>query len=105
MPPGEHILGEWTIFVDEQSVRLKDGTLAGSILNPQTALQNMMRICGAPLEAVIPTLTLNPARLLGLNNKGLLEVGCDADITLITRRGEVQATIVGGVLAYQNGVL
>ncbi|MFZ5809457.1 MAG: N-acetylglucosamine-6-phosphate deacetylase [Chloroflexota bacterium] len=96
MPPGEHQLGEWTIFVDEQSVRLKDGTLAGSILNPQTALQNMMSICGAPLEAILPTLTLNPARLLGLNNKGRLEVGCDADITLITRRGEVQATIVGG---------
>jgi N-acetylglucosamine-6-phosphate deacetylase len=99
MPPGEHLLGETIIYVDGKCARLKDNTLAGSILTPQSALQNMIRICGASLEAILPTLTLNPARLLGLKKKGRLEIGCDADITLINPKGEVQATIVGGKLS------
>ena len=101
MPPGHYPLGgKQEVFVDEQSARLKDGTLAGSILKPATALQNMMAYCNAPLEAILPCLTQTPARVLGLASKGRLEVGADADLTLLDSQGNPTMTIVAGEIVY-----
>jgi dihydroorotase len=36
-----------------------------------------------PLSKILRKLTINPAKLLGLANKGHLGVGADADVTLI----------------------
>ena len=45
-----------------------------------------------------------PSRVLGLYNKGCIEEGFDADLTLVNpKNSEVLATIVGGNLAYENG--
>ncbi|MCS6906803.1 MAG: N-acetylglucosamine-6-phosphate deacetylase [Anaerolineales bacterium] len=102
MPPGRYPLGGGQeVFVDERSARLKDGTLAGSILKPVDALRNMMEYCHASLESVLPCLTSTPARVLGLANKGRLEVGADADLTLLDPQGNLGMTIVGGKVVYR----
>ena len=101
MSPGRYPLGgKQEVFVDGQSARLTDGTLAGSILKPTTALQNMMEYCNVPMEAILPCLTHAPARVLGLTNKGRLEVGADADLTLLDSQGNLAMTIVGGEIVY-----
>jgi N-acetylglucosamine-6-phosphate deacetylase len=41
-----------------------------------------------------------PAELLGLQNKGHIAPGADADLTLVTPDGRVAATIVGGELLW-----
>jgi dihydroorotase len=46
------------------------------------ALSKLVHAGAIPLETVLAKLTVNPARILGLN-KGTLQVGADADITLI----------------------
>jgi N-acetylglucosamine-6-phosphate deacetylase len=101
MPPSRYPLGgKQEVFVEERSARLKDGTLAGSILKPATALQNMMAYCNVSMEAILPCLTQAPARVLGLTSKGRLEVGADADLTILDSQGNPTMTIVAGEIVY-----
>ncbi len=101
MPPGRYPLGgRQEVFVDERSARLQDGTLAGSLLKPADALRTMMTACDVPMEAILPCLTSTPARVLGLTNKGRLEVGADADLTLLDPQGNPVMTIVSGEIVY-----
>ncbi|MCX8062522.1 MAG: N-acetylglucosamine-6-phosphate deacetylase [Anaerolineales bacterium] len=101
MPPGQYPLGgHQEVFVDERSARLKDGTLAGSILKPADALRNMMEYCGVFMESILPCLTSTPAHVLGLTTKGRLEIGADADLTLLDSQGNPTMTIVGGEIVY-----
>ena len=94
--PGEYNLAGSLVTVDGTSARLADGTLAGSLLSQQQALQNVMRWCGAGLEDVLPALTSTPATLLGLNGRGRLAEGGPADLTLVNPAGEVKMVMVSG---------
>jgi len=96
MPPSTYHLGDFDVYVDETSARLQDGTLAGSILTQGQALRNIMHWCGASLLEVVPALTSTPAALLGLHGKGVLALGADADLVLVTAAGEVKTVIVDG---------
>ncbi len=100
MPPGRYRLGDFNVRVDEVSARLDDGTLAGSILTADAAVRNLMRFTGCSLGEALLAHTDHPARLLGLEGKGRLAVGADADIVLLTPAGEVMMTLVGGEVVY-----
>ncbi len=102
MPPGEYLLGDYAVRVDETSARLANGTLAGSILTLDAAVRNMIEFCGCSLAEAAATVTDSPAKLLGLSNKGQLTPGADADLVLLDPNGCVQATYIGGQLAYSN---
>jgi N-acetylglucosamine-6-phosphate deacetylase len=102
MPPGRYPLGgKQEVSVDERSARLPDGTLAGSILKPAEALRTMMEACQVTLDEMLPCLTSTPARVIGLTNKGRLEVGADADVTLLDMQGKPVMTIVAGEIVYE----
>jgi N-acetylglucosamine-6-phosphate deacetylase len=50
------------------------------------------------LQRSVRLATLNPARLLGVDDrKGSLAPGKDADIVVLSKSGEVIRTIVGGI--------
>ena len=99
---GEYTLGGQPIFVNGIECRLKDGTIAGSVLKLNEAVRNMHKHCALPLNEVVNMASLNPARLLGLDAaKGSLEVGKDADILLCDEEINVTATIVGGRILYE----
>ena len=83
--------------------RLADGTLAGSVLTPIKALENLVRLVGLPLHTAVRMLTLTPASVAGMAaTKGSLEKGKDADLVIFNDQFEVQATFVGGKLAWQR---
>jgi hypothetical protein len=44
-----------------------------------------------------------PARMLGLEGKGRLEVGCDADLIVVGSGGECELSITGGKIAWGGG--
>ncbi len=100
MPPGKYLLGDFETIVDEVSARLPDGTLAGSILTTDAALQNMMTWLGLSIDEAIPSLTSTPARMLGLPRKGILAPGADADLLLLSPQGRLVKTFVGGELLF-----
>jgi hypothetical protein len=104
MPPGRYQLAEGEYVSDETCGRLPDGTLAGSLLQLNRAVGNLVERVGlAPSLAVQPA-TLNPVRVLGLDGSlGRIEVGRYADLTLVDERWEVQATLVDVLVAYSSG--
>jgi N-acetylglucosamine-6-phosphate deacetylase len=102
MPPGRYLLGDFETIVDEVSARLPDGTLAGSILTTDAALQNMMAWFDLSIEEILPALTSTPARMLDISHKGSLTSGADADLVLLTPQGAVMKTFVGGKVLFDS---
>jgi N-acetylglucosamine-6-phosphate deacetylase len=97
MPDGEYRLGTCDIRVEGGVARNSDGKLAGSTLTLDRALRHMITL-GIPLREVLPMLTSNPARLLGLERrKGCLVAGADADLILLDDRLQVAGVITRGV--------
>jgi N-acetylglucosamine-6-phosphate deacetylase len=83
------------------AARLQDGTLAGSVLTLDQALRNMLRYTHVSLQEAVAMLTLNPARSAGASAyKGKLSVGYDADLLVLDRELNLQATICRGKVAY-----
>ncbi|MCS6843033.1 MAG: N-acetylglucosamine-6-phosphate deacetylase [Caldilineales bacterium] len=101
MPPGHYCLGDFPVAVDGAVCRLADGTLAGSVLSLDQALRNLIAFAGCRLEDALQTVTVTPARALGLaHQRGRLAVGCAADLVLLSPDLRVRATIVAGELVY-----
>lgn len=98
MPPGKYKLYEHEFSVTpDGAARLADGTLAGSTLTMNRAVQNMVELAGLPIEMVIPLATELPARLLGVAaRKGKLARGYDADLAVLTPKFDVSRVLVRG---------
>ena len=83
MPDGKYALGSLQVTVSGGICRDQDGRLAGSTLTLDRALRNIVAL-GASVADAVRMLTLNPARLLGIEfKKGSLRAGADADIVLL----------------------
>lgn len=94
--PGIFVQGGMEIVVDGNSARLRDGTLAGSILGLDQALRNVMQFTHSRLEQVLPALSYNQSRLLRLNKLGEIRPGFQADLTFIQPDSRVEFVMVGG---------
>jgi N-acetylglucosamine-6-phosphate deacetylase len=101
MPPGHHRLGDYDVIVDATSCRLADGTLAGSILELDQALRNLIEITGCTLGEALETMTTTPARLLGLEGeRGRIAPGFVADMVLLSPDLKVETTIAAGEIVH-----
>jgi N-acetylglucosamine-6-phosphate deacetylase len=97
MPPGHYVLGGRDVILDGTSVRLSDDArLAGSALTADQALRGFSSASGWPAGDVVATMTEVPARLLSLEDRGVLEVGRRADLVVLTEDLHVVATYIGG---------
>lgn len=98
MPDGTYQLGPFRVQVHGDRAEFQ-GRLAGSVLTLDRAVRNVMSFANWSLqESVIPA-TKNPAQLIGVEGKGEVAVGGDADIVLLSEKGEVVHTIVDGRFA------
>lgn len=98
---GEHRLGGRTVEVRRGAARLVDDTLAGSATGLDACVRAFAAITGSARSA-IDAVTRTPARLLGDQERGRLEVGARADLVLLDARLGVRVTIVGGVVAHET---
>lgn len=90
-------LGGQKVIVSNNSARLEDGTLAGSILKLNQGIKNFMDNTNIDICEAISLVSINPARELGLDKvKGSLEVGKFADIVILDSDFNVKQTIVEG---------
>lgn len=98
LPDGAYKLGVNDVIVEDGDAKLKsDGTRAGSTLTTGTALRRLMEFTGKPMETVLPLLTENPARLLGVYDRiGSLDEGKDADVLIVEPGGGICDTFVKG---------
>jgi N-acetylglucosamine-6-phosphate deacetylase len=103
MPFGEYELGGQKVFVNEKGARLLEGNLAGSILHLNEAVKNMRKYTDLPIKTIIDMVTTTPAKLIGVDSqKGSLEIGKDADITLFNENIDILCTIGKGNILYEK---
>ncbi|HXT23829.1 MAG TPA: amidohydrolase family protein, partial [Candidatus Eisenbacteria bacterium] len=77
--------------------RSAEGRLAGSTLTLDRALRNVVKL-GVPFAGAVQMLTLNPAKLLGIEfKKGALRTGADADIVLLNDSLEINQVWARGL--------
>lgn len=102
LPDGQYKLGVNDVVVVDGDAKLADtGVRAGSTLTTGKALENLLAFTGRPLEDILPLLTENPAKLLGLDHKiGFLEEGLDADVVALDEADHVADTFVKGKHCY-----
>jgi N-acetylglucosamine-6-phosphate deacetylase len=102
MPPGHYKLSDRMVSVDATSARLTNGTLAGSILMLDQAVRNVIGFTGCSLAEALIMATATPARVLGLNRKGRIASGCDADLVILDEALQVERSIVAGKSVYER---
>jgi N-acetylglucosamine-6-phosphate deacetylase len=80
-----------------------EGHLAGSHLTLDAACRNVMKHTGYGLCHAIRFATLNPARLLGIDDKvGSLEAGKKANLIIIDDMVNVKKVFLEGRLMVEN---
>ncbi len=100
---GTYDLGGQEVIVTKGQARLKDRTLAGSVLTMDKAVKNMVTKVGIPLPKAIQMASFNPAKSIGVDDKkGSLEPGKDADIVILNKNLEAELTMVAGKIVYRR---
>ncbi len=87
-----------TDFIIEDGVcKLLDrSAFAGSIATADVLLRVLTKEADIPLTEAVKLITLNPARVMGLGDKGEIAVGKDADIVIFDADVNVKRVFVGG---------
>lgn len=103
LPDGRYFYNGIEYQAKDGTARYKDGTLIGTALGLSQLLQKLVTFTSCPLDTAIKTVTENPARLLGIEErKGSIAPGKDADLVLLEHDCSVHTTIVGGRIVYQK---
>lgn len=83
-----------------RGVRLRDGTLAGSVLPLIQAVRNLVDWTDRPLDRILAAATSTPATLLGDAGRGSLRPGGRGDAVVLTRDLDVVHTVVAGDIVH-----
>lgn len=95
MPDGQYALGGQEVFVRGGEARLKDGTLAGSVLTMRQALHNLIHRFGIEPALAVRMTTQTPAESIGEKLLGRLTVGLPAPLTRWNRDWEMVGVLEG----------
>jgi N-acetylglucosamine-6-phosphate deacetylase len=97
MRDGTYRLGNFDVLVKDGVVRNSEGKLAGSTLTLDRAIRYLVDL-GVPMVDAIRMATILPARRLGLaGKKGIIAVGADADLVVLTPDLHVAGVMTRGV--------
>lgn len=100
---GTYDLGGLKVIVDDNSARLENGTLAGSILKMNDAIKNVYENTNLSLPEVVKMATLNQAKELKLDKYiGSISEGKKADIIIFDDNFEINKTFVNGKIVYER---
>lgn len=85
-------MGPVRVHLSAGAPRLENGTLAGSALTMDQAIRNVVEHCAVSLSDGVAAAATVPARLLGLDDRGVIAAGRRADLVALDEEG-----VVGGV--------
>jgi len=103
-PPGRYMIAGRETFSDGTSVRLADGTLAGSAVTMNRMVHLMASLPGLTLRDAVEMATLTPARVLGIEgDAGVIRRSARADLVILDPDQRVRLTMVGGQIVFDAG--
>ena len=106
LPPGEYTRGERVVLLTPDVVKYPaENVLAGAASPISTGVSNIMKFTHCSLGDAIRMASANPARTLGLDDRGEIKQGKRADLILFTIEDGgivIQQTIVAGRTVYSN---
>jgi len=77
-----------------------ESALAGSAASMIDLVRTMVRDVGIPLSEAVAMASRNPARQIGLEGKGEIAIGNDADLVVFSAEFEMKRTFVAGEQTY-----
>ena len=101
MPDGEYELGGQKTTVRNGLAQLADGTIAGSAFPLRQGLKTLVQTLQYPLPKAVGYVTLNPAKLLGLDNRmGSLELNKEATFIRLSSELDIKQVWLQGRLVF-----
>ncbi|PYT01057.1 MAG: N-acetylglucosamine-6-phosphate deacetylase [Acidobacteria bacterium] len=104
MGDGEFEIWEERISVVDGRTKNERGSIAGSVISMLDAVKRMRSLGFSDVE-VSRMASGNPARLIGANDIGSIEIGKRADLVALDHEGNVRLTIVGGRVVYDARII
>jgi len=100
---GKYVYDGWKYESKDGACRYKDGTLIGTALPLNKMIKRMVTFGGVSLKEAIQMATINPAKILRVDNKkGSIEKGKDADLIIADNAFNVLMTLIGGKCVYRK---
>lgn len=96
LPDGQYKLGNQPVYVKDNAARLKDGTLAGSILALNDAVKNAYKNLDLTIYEAVNLASYNPAKNLNLIDLGEIAVNKTADIIMFDDDIRVDFAMIDG---------
>lgn len=92
------------VLVEDGVAKLKDRTaFAGSIATTDRLVRTMLRLGNIPLTEIIRMISLNPARIMKVEQeKGSIDTGKDADLVIFDNKIQIHYTMVRGKMVYER---
>ena len=92
----EKNVGRARAAIRDGAARLADGTLAGSIISMLDGVRVMIEKAGVSLGDAAVMAATNPAKLVGANDRGRIDVGARADLIVLSPALELKSVHIGG---------
>ena len=87
------------IIIEDGVAKLPDrSSFAGSIATAATLLEKGINHYGLTLTDTVKMITQTPAKVLGLETKGKLQKGYDADVVIFDKKYHIQKVISRGII-------
>lgn len=110
MPNGKSILGSikngQEVIIEEGVAKLLDkSAFAGSVATADRLVRTMINIAEVPLLDAIKMMTSTPAKILKIDKqKGIIEIGKDADLVIFDNDINITHTIIKGNVKFKKQV-
>lgn len=101
LPDGQYQLGGQAVYVKNKEARLKDGTLAGSVLKMNEAVKNAHQKLYLPIYEAVRMASYNPAVSIGHEEIGEIAPGKKADFIFINDNIDVLEVWIDGEEKYK----
>lgn len=88
--------GQNVILENGVAMLMDRSAFAGSVCTADRCVRTMVHDAGLPVTDAVRMMTMNPARVLGVKDKGILARGYDADICVFGDDIQIKQVIVGG---------
>lgn len=103
MPDGDYTLGGQPVKKQGIQCLLPDGTIAGSVLKLNDAVNNLYSNTDLTISQAVDCASINPAKAVSVDGEiGSLEEGKKADIIITDSEFAVMMTIIDGEVRYKR---